>query len=279
MSGAKSYLLIPTYDLYSEAKQDLQDLLTSLRLGSYSTYFRIVVLLDSCSRIFQTEFESKFGDIAEFWNHSGNPLNFTANVNRGLRKARKEKAGALIVNQDCILPNVEHILKHMVGAQFSSSHTIDLPNKPLEEVVSLLNELSNVDVGNIPVQKLPGWKVAGYCFWLGAQTLQEIGLLPEHLLKASFDDDHITALALLAGKTVELTQARVYHKGSHIDQTKTGQSRSGAYGLTDNSLELHRFKFCEYWKIPNGVAPDQYIKWIVSNYEWTPELRKQVITE
>lgn len=274
----KPYLFSPCYDKYPEAKQDLQDLLNSLRAGKYSNFFRVVILLDSCHRIFEHEFQVQFPEF-EFWNHKVNPFNFCGNVNRGLRVAREEKVGALIVNQDCIMPHVSHFTGKLASSSMQCTRTVELPNLSLEEVVGRLNELSCSDEENVPVSKINGNKVAGYCFWLAPEVLQEVGLLPEHILKASFDDDHMTALCLLAGFPVELIPTTVYHKGSHIDQTKTGKSRTGAYSPNDGSLELHRIKFCEYWKIPNSVAPENYIKWILQNYEWTPELRQQVITE
>ncbi len=271
----KPHCLIPAFDGYKEAKGDLQDLLNSLVMGGYNKYFRIVVLLDGSSRIFEEEFKRQYPSM-EFWNHKGNAKNFCGNLNIGLRETRG-KTGALVVNMDCIMPHVDHVLTHMVGTQYSSAQSVDLPNKPLEEVVSLLNELSSVDVEYIDVKTLPSMMAPGYCFWIGAQTLDEIGIWPEHLYKASFDDNHMIALALLAGKKVEVSQCRVYHKGSHLDQMKEGKSRTGAYSPVDGSLELHRMKFQDYWKIPANIPADQYIKWILANYTWTYELREAII--
>lgn len=268
----KPYLLIPAYAGYPEAKEDLRNLLDSLLKGNYTEHFNVLVLLDSTGRIFEHEFKSQYKDF-EFHNHSGNPKNFVGNVNIGLRRAREEGVGALVVNQDSILPDTKYLLDTIDENKLIACKTIELKDLSLEEVVGRLNELSDNKEANIPVSELPNRMVAGYCFWVGAKVLKEIGVLPEYLL-ASFDDNHYQTLAQLAGFPVELAPVYIYHIGSHLDQMKEGKSRSGAYSPVDGSLELHRMKFQGYWSIPNEVAPAQYISWILDNYKWEPELMR-----
>lgn len=267
----RPYLLIPTYEKYEEAKQDLQDLLTSLRLGSYNTYFRIVVLLDSCSRIFHSEFESKFGDIAEFWNHSGNNLGFAANVDRGLRKAREEGTGSLVVNQDCILPSLIKVTSMCRPNLMTCAKTMDLPNKALEEVIRLLGEGSLREGDkSISVKEIAGNRVAGYLFWLAPEVLKKVGVLDDISFRSSFEDDDMTVRCLLAGFDVMVEPIYCYHKGSHMQDNN--MSRSGAYGAGNGSLGLHQLKYYEKWKIPGSIKHENAIIWILQNYQWSREL-------
>lgn len=271
MTGAKPYLFSPCYDKYPQAKEDLTDLLNSLKLGEYNRYFRIVILLDSCHRIFEHEFRSRFGDIAEFWNHNSNNLNFTANTNRGLRKAREEGVGALVVNQDCILPSLEKITNMCRPNWMASAKTMDLPNKPLEEVIRLLDESSLQKYDKyISVMEIPSNKVAGYLFWLAPEVLQEVGVLDDTTFRGSFEDDDITARCLLAGFEAILEPTYCYHKGSHMQENS--MSRSGAYGVADGSLGLHLSKFYRKWSIPANIKHEDSIKWILANYQWDSSL-------
>jgi hypothetical protein len=273
MLQSKPLLVVPAYEKYATAREDLENLLLSIKLGEIDKYCRIVVCLDGASRIFETTFKENFPNY-EFLNHSGNPKNFTGNSNVGLRIARNEGVGSFLVNMDTILPPWQS-LKSLMEGDMVGANTIDLPNKPLEEVISLL-EASSKDPTTIPVQELPGWKVPGYCMWYSGALLKEIGLLPEHELRASFDDDFMTALALLAGFKVTKSSVCVYHKGSHIDQAKTKSSLTGSY--TDRDLGLHMDKFYRRWSLHPSVPHEHAIEAILGGYTWTPELREEVIT-
>lgn len=258
-------LVVPTYDKYTTAREDLTNLLDSIKLGTIDQYCRIVVCLDSCHRIFEQEFKAKYPNY-EFLNHTGNPLNFCGNSNRGLRIAREEGVGAFLVNQDTILPSWD-FLKTMMEGDMVGASTVEFKDKPLEEVIRLLEETSGADLRTlIPVQELPGWKVPGYCMWYSDKVLQEIGLLPEDYLEASMDDDHMTVLALLAGFKVTKSKVCCYHKGSHLPDTS--MSRSGAYGVADGSLQLHLSKFYRKWSIPSNIKHEDAIGWILNNFTW-----------
>ncbi len=268
--GAKPYLLIPCFDGYSEAKEDLHNILKSVEIGEYTKNFRILVLLDSCHRIFEKEFSNSY-PWAGFLNHTNNPLNFCANVNRGLRLALEDKVGAWIINQDTILPHSRFLMAP--NNLMYSCKTQEFPDKSLEEVVSLLNGLVNQEDPIVPVSELPGHKVPGYAFWLGSEVLQKVGILDETSFKGSFEDDDITVRAILAGFKVFQIPIYVQHIGSHIDQAQKGLSRSGAYGIADNSLGLHLEKFYMKWSIPREIEHSNAIKWILENFEWSEEMR------
>lgn len=274
MLQSKPLLVVPAYEKYATAREDLENLLLSIKLGEIDKYCRIVVCLDGASRIFETTFKENFPNY-EFLNHSGNPKNFTGNSNVGLRIARNEGVGSFLVNMDTILPPWQS-LKSLMEGDMVGANTIDLPNKPLEEVISLL-EASSKDPTTIPVQELPGWKVPGYCMWYSGALLKEIGLLPEHLFTGGMDDDFYTALALLAGFQPVKSSVSVFHLGSHIDQMKKGSSFTGCY--SPQTLGLAKEKFYRYWSLHPSVPHEKVIEAILSGYKWTEDLRKEVICE
>lgn len=272
---SRPLLVVPAYDKYATAREDLTNLLDSIVLGKTDQFTRVIVCLDGAHRIFEHEFSQKYKTV-EFLNHTGNPKNFTGNSNVGLRIARAEGLGAFLINMDTVLPSWG-FLKTMMEGDMVGANTIELKDKPLEEVISLLEKTSSANpITLTPVQELPGWKVPGYCMWYSPEVLQEIGLLPEHLLKASMDDDFMTALALLADFKVTKSSICCFHKGSHINQLETQSSMTGAY--TPQSLGLHKEKFYRYWSLSPAVPHDRAIEAILSGYKWTPELREQVIT-
>lgn len=266
--GAKPILGIPIYDGYKEAKEDLQQLLTSLKLGGYFEHFRVLGLLDSTHRIFEEEHRRQFSEV-EFLNHKSNPLNFTANANRALRIAREQGVGALTVNMDCVMPSVNKILSMCKSNSMVSAYTMDLPDKPLEEVIRLLDE-SSLQNGSKSVKEIPSMKVPGYCFWLAPEVLQKVGVLDDASFRSSFEDDDITIRCLLAGFEVMLAPAYVYHKGSHMKENH--MSRSGAYGVADNSLALSMEKFYTKWSIPTAVKHEDALRWILANFQWSEEM-------
>ncbi len=261
----KPYLLVPAYDKYDQAKEDLHNLLKSLELGAYQKHFRVLVLLDGCHRIFEHEFKSQYKDF-EFHNHTGNPRNFTANTSIGLRKAREEGVGALVVNMDTIMPKSQYIISRMV---FEDRMTCaaSIENGDLNEICESVTSQAFTDVRTVV-----GGKVAGFCFWLGSKVLQKIGVLDDANFKASFEDDDITVRALLAGFRVELAPVFVRHVGTHINQVQKGSSRTGAYSPNDGSLMLHKEKFYRKWSIPSSVAHKDALEWILSSFQWTEEM-------
>lgn len=269
-------LVVPAYDKYATAREDLTNLLDSITLGKTDQFTRVIVCLDGAHRIFEHEFSQKYKTV-EFLNHKENPKNFTGNSNIGLRIARTEGLGAFLVNMDTVLPSWD-FLKTMMEGDMVGANTIELKDKPLEEVINLLDKSSDASPRTLtPVQELPGWKVPGYCMWYSSEVLQEIGLLPEDYLKASMDDDHMTALALLAGFKVTKSSICCYHRGSHINQLETQSSMTGAY--TPQSLGIHKEKFYRRWSLHPAVPHERAIEVILSAYQWTPELRQQVIVE
>jgi GT2 family glycosyltransferase len=266
----KDLLIVPAVDIYASAKQDLTNLLESIKAGATDQHMEIVVCLDSCSRIFEAEFKSLYPEFT-FLNHTGNRKNFCGNSNVGLRIARERGVGALLVNMDTILPHY-CFLKKMMGRGMVSASTMEFTEKDsLRDVIEQLSGMSDsFEEAFRPVQQIAGWKVAGYCVYYPGALLQKVGVLDENSFEASMDDDDMTARALLAGFTVEKSGVHCFHKGSHIDQLKTGKSLTGAY--SNETLGLHLKKFYRKWSVPKSVPHAEAIKWVTENFKWSEEM-------
>ncbi len=264
----KPYLLVPVWDGYPQAKEDLHNLLKSLELGAYQEYFRVLVQLDGCHRIFEHEFKSQYKDF-EFHNHTGNPRNYTGNSNLGLRRARVENVGSLLVNMDCVMPSFEAFSPLISFSETSlvSAQTSQTTGDLTERVLELTRRSKNPNFTN--VMDIPGNKFAGFCYWIPPQILQKIGVLDESFV-ASMDDDDYVVRSLLAGFEAYVSSVNVEHVGSHIDQVSFGGSRSGAYSM--DSLGLHYQKYKIKYSIPPNIAHSDCIKWVLDNFTWQEEM-------
>lgn len=268
-------IVAPCYSEYSEARQDLTDLLDSIIEGGTADHCNVIVCLDAAPLVFEEEFEEKYGAKVLFINHTGNRLNFVGNANIGLNYVLKEaKGGAILINQDCIIPPWESFQNLLVGFTEKGAFLVSAQSVDLGEEKTLqqkMNELWNLDSGNyVSVKKLPAMKFAGYCYYIPRVILETVGLLDPTFV-ASLDDDDYIVRTLLAGFGACVSGVRVQHKGSHIDQLKEGKSRSGAY--TPHDLGPHLTKYRAKYSIPPDVSHDDCVSWILQNQEWRPEMR------
>ena len=268
-------LVVPVYDGYPEAKKDLDNLMVSIKEGATDLVCDVILSMDSCHRIFEAEYRSKYPN-ATVLNHSGNRKNFCGNVNSGLREAfNKGYEGALLVNQDTILP-AWHFLKRLTQSPFTGlcsarslafKEDIELPTK----LFTLGSKTDGSALNPTDIKDLPANKFAGFCYFYPRSVMEKVGFLDEYNFRAGFDDDDIIVRTLLAGFSCGIVDVWVEHKGSHIDQEKTGQSRSGAYATSD--LGIHMSKYYRKWSIPGNVGHDKAIAWILQNYVWAEELK------
>lgn len=260
------YLVVPVTDRQGEASARLLDeLLYSIAIGETPDYFNILICLDSVSEDFENTFKDK-APWATFINHTGNPLGFCANSNRGLRVALEHKVGALLVNQDCILPHGRELallMKDLKGLRSAKSVNFSDERAPIEQKISALN-------GGCQPGAQECERFAGYCYALSYELMKEVGILWEPLV-AGFDDDELIIRAKLAGFPIETSNILINHKGTHIDQGALGQSLTGAYDGT--RLGLNLMKVRDRFSIPANIEHDQIQGWVLNHYTWTPELR------
>lgn len=271
----KFAIVSPIYDGYPEAKQDLQDLMESIEIGASDIACDVILSMDSCHRIFEMEARSRYPN-AIILNHSGNRKNFCGNANTGLREVYKRGyEGALLVNQDTILPSWT-FLRRLTESPFTG--LCSARSMPFKEDTNLATKLFTLgtktdgsQLNPVDTKDLPANKFAGFCYYYPKNVMEKVGFLDDQSFRAGFDDDDIIVRCLLAGFTCGTVDVWVEHKGSHVDQNVTGQSRSGAYAISD--LGLHQLKYYDKWKIPANIKHENAITWILQNYIWVPEMR------
>lgn len=275
MTDRRLAIVSPIYDGYPEAKQDLEDLMYSIERGASDIACDVILSMDSCHRIFQVEAEKRYPR-ATVLNHKDNRKNFCGNANIALREAYKRGyEGVLLVNQDTILP-IWHLLKRLTQSPFTglcSARSRALKEDvPLEtRCFALGAQTDNSPLNPVDTKDLPANKFAGFCYYYPRTVMEKVGFLDEYSYRAGFDDDDLIARCLLAGFTCGTVDVWVEHKGSHVDQQKTGQSRSGAY--TVNDLGPHMSKYYRKWSIPANIPHEKAIAWILENFQWSEEMK------
>jgi len=248
-------LIIPVCDIRDRNFKDLVELLSSIEAGGYLEECKVVIAFDSCEDDFTEKINEKFPWILGIVN-TGNRLQFTKNTNNGIRFVLSQwpDEDVFIVNQDTILPHWSH-LKQVIGEGISSPHTIG--NDKLDDLNLHTGEREKVE------------KFAFYCVHISNSVLKKIGLL-DGVFKRCFSDDDYVARASLAGFPVEMTNIKVYHKGSHIDTSQPGwESGSGCYNASTLGEELQQY--LTKWQC--RVGHDEAMKWILSNHVWQEEMK------
>lgn len=256
----KPSIVIPICNIKDNNKQDLENLLISIENGDYlNNITKIVCCFDSCEEYFVNYFENKFPWFYTIWN-KGNRLNFTRNVNLGLRFVHKSlETGAFVINQDCVLPNWKY-LKNVIGEGLSTPESVD---------VKLKGDLDNLQPEEVLKTRVHN-KFAFYCTYFSKELLDKIGYL-DGAFKVVFSDDQYVLRTLLAGFPCEIVNTKIYHAGTHHDTNKEGSSRSGAYSGLDLGETLLQYRF--QWKVPTHIQHDEIIHWVLKNYQWEDSMK------
>ena len=222
-------IVIPAVSLKPEHYTYIDNLLSCI-----DDSFPTIVCHDSTEENFRDFIIDKYPKVINLYN-DGNRKNFCGNANIGLRYCRDVlKDHAILCNQDMLLPTFGYLdLMRCEGLAFATTVEADNLNKANEEWLNL-----GVDL----FENVPYTALKGFCYFISHKVLEEIGVLDERY-EAGFDDDDYIVRALLAGFPVLLSKVRVRHFGSHIDQTKTGESMTGAYQVKDLGHKLDRYKF------------------------------------
>lgn len=173
----------------------------------------------------------------------------------GLRYVHTElKDSAIVVNQDTVLPPLEHFRK-ICGEGVVSPQQITLQGA---------SPFTSWDEYNkqIPdsLERHEHFKVTGFCIFLSKALMDKAGYLDEYFV-AGFDDDDLCARALLAGFPVETVNIPVHHYVS-----KAGSNYQ-------HKLPLNEMKFRNKWTIPLDIAHSQFNEWIKTNHSWNDHMR------
>lgn len=244
-------IVIPIADIRPNNKQDLEELLDSIEPEKFAA---VVCCYDSCEEEFIEYFSTKYGFTHSLINR-GNRLNFSRNSNVGLRWARKEVGGhIMLVNQDCILPSYD-LLAQIPGEGLSSpksSPTLDGPN------TGSRTRLTNAH-----------FPFYAPCF--SEKVIDKVGFLAEPLKKLFSDDDYCARVLLEGSCPLEMVDITINHKGSHIDTSQEWESRSGTYNQNDLTLGLDQYR--KRWNLMS-TSHDAMIKTILEKYRWTDKMRQ-----
>lgn len=247
-------MVIPVADVVSDAQDLLYALLFSIESQNIQSKFTVVVCYDGCKDSFVNFFQNRFPWTEAVINR-GNRLNFAGNSNNGLRLAVARGQGALVVNQDCILPAQPY-----VDSIRGAGVCVASPVKVCPEPPIVAGDLLSLNFGQpTTIERTPHKKLIGFCMYLSKELLEKVGVFDE-VYKASFEDDDICARALLAGFPVEHVNVNVHHYGS----------RCGAYDL--ERLWKNSITFRAKWSIPISVEHANFNEWIVANHTWSPEM-------
>lgn len=271
----KNYIVIPVgYKRGKEllARDLVVKLLESIKHGNYLEHFNVVVCFDNVSEDLYEFIDEQYPFIHGLVN-TGNSLGFARNSNNGMRLAKAEnpKAGVLLVNQDCVLPDYKYLKPLTEVNGISTPYTVDIQR------VDLLNRLN--ESNNEPPYEINS-KFAFFCPFISSEVITEIGFLDGAFISSFEDDDYITRARLAGFKCFQYNVA-VSHKGSHIDQSNG--SLSGAYDgeLVGLNLDKYVYKYGidmsnpdNVIKTPQGNYPNHsnFLSWILSNREYNKDL-------
>lgn len=258
-------IVIPATDYRPHCISLLDRLCKSIVRGGTSTSpeTEIVICMDGCSTDFVEFFQDTYSEFT-YLIHKGNRRNFCANSNMGLRYAHSKGMSAILCNQDTVLPDWKYLGWLQAGGQgLTSTQSVEESD---QDKLNILNQAQEPAYISVLDDSVPTNKFAGYCYYIDHSVMEEIGFLHEPF-GASFDEDLYITKALLAGFPVQISNIKVYHEGTHIDQAALGgQSLTGAYGGDLLQMNHHKYRFM--WQIPPEVQHPQYVKWILANYKW-----------
>lgn len=243
-------IVIPATDIKEEvSEKQLTNLLSSIVAWEERPF--IVVCFDACSKQFIKRFTNKFPFIIPL-THSHQRLNFARNANIGLEWAHRAGLSALLVNQDCILPEVITLIELCRGDIVSAAPTKD----------------------DLKIEKLEYKEVRHkfpfFCVYIDYKVMDKIGFLDGSFISTFEDDDYITR-ALLAGFKCKQSSIKVIHEGSFIDSSGDWESASGSYNARRLGINLVKYK--TKYQVPPEVGHEECIKWILDEHEWIPEMR------
>lgn len=250
-------IVIPAADVVADADKLLGALLDSIKIQKINDKFPVLVCFDGCQPEFVDFFVHTYPFIDPVLN-TGNRSNFAGNANRGMRRAHQVlSTGALVVNQDCILPDLKTV-EQITGEGIAVPSPVNVCAEPpiTEEELAKLNALQP----ETP-ERASHTKLTGFCMFFSKELMDKIGYFDE-FFKATFEDDDVCARALLAGFPVEHVNVAVHHYGS----------RCGSYD--PQALSITLAKFVNKWSIPAGLQHLDFNQWIVSNHSWIPEMRE-----
>lgn len=263
-------IVIPAADTAKDSTILLDNLITSIDSHKLHERYPIYICYDACKDSFIEYFQLKYPFINPILNN-GNRLNFARNSNNGLRKAHSEGHGAIVVNQDCILPSVSYFKELERKGVCSPTQAC------LTEAIEPINSewLTNLEKEQPDsLTHTEHNKVTGFCMSISKELMDTVGYFIESYY-STFEDDHMCAAALISGFPVEQSSIKVHHYiskcGSYTDKN--------AYLLQDAHL-----KFRKFWSIPRDPnivhAPSkeehkQYNQWIKENHVWIPEMKAQ----
>jgi len=248
-------IVIPAADVVPDAANLLGGLLFSLEKGDYIDHYPVYVCFDACAPEFVQAFVKNFPWIRAVIN-IGNRRNFAGNANLGLREA---KSDAVVVNQDCVLPNRKYFDKLRGRGIVVPVSSVIVKEPPLEQAD--LNLLNSKQVEE--PQYSQHLKLIGFCMYLSKELQDKVGFFDESFL-ATFEDDDICARALLAGFPVEhISTLFVHHYGS----------RCGAYDGARLAINLMKFRV--KWQVPVAVAHADFNAYIKKYHKWDDSMREE----
>lgn len=252
-------IIIPVADVVPDSEKLLESLLYSIESQNIHKSFPIMVCFDNCSKRFVEHFLLKYPFIDAVIN-TGNNLNFSGNVNNGLRKVYKEtNNNVLVVNQDCILP------AHYWLTMLTSREGLCVPN-PVQVCKEPPVDQSDLEIlyKSQPSEIVftPQIKLVGFCTFMSRKGLDKVGFLDPYF-KAGFDDDDLCARYVLAGLPVEHVNINVNHY----------VSRCGAYDMRKLGLALAKFRL--KWQIPKEIEHGLFNQWIIENHVWDDKMREE----
>lgn len=245
-------IVIPVADVSNKSTELLDQLMQSIDSQKIYEEFPVYICYDSCADRFIEYFQLKYPYTIPVIN-SGNRLNFAANINRGLRIVRDLGYNALAVNQDTILPDLKY-LKQISGEGIVSPKQVCIDEDPKD----ILNKLNKSQESVVRYSNQT--KLTGFCMFLSNKVLKQIGLFNESYI-ATFEDDHICALALIADIPLQEVSIKVHHFISKCESYNLER-------LGDNTV-----KFRAIWGIPANITHLKFNEYIKDNYDWNDRFR------
>ena len=252
---SKPRILIPCTDIKSS--KSLEQLRACLKSLEGYCDFNITCVFDSCNNEFVEYFEKTF-HINEVIRNTGNRLNFSRNVNLGLRRCREREETVFLLNQDTALRPEQ-------GLELSK----------LCNWVGITNLKCCDDPKNIPegtgeiVEVAPGDKVAFFGTIIHHSIIKEIGILDGAFKRGGCEDDDYQLRAKLAGFKVYVADRYLYHQGSYVDSSDPNwTSSSGSYNAADLGFNLNML--LTKWQCNQPHAEVQ--KWVLENHKWNSSM-------
>lgn len=254
----KPAVVIPvTGKLGQQNREDLFNLLSDLEPHK-DLFEGIICLFDSTEWVFVQDFRESFNFIKAVWN-TGKSFNFSANSNIGLRIAYENGCDAILINQDCRIPDPLSLSNIKVNG-ICSPYTIS------DHYESYINREQN----SLELIYQDAEKFAFYCTYFSREAMEKVGFLDEAFIKVFSDDDYClrTHLSGLEVKTVNIP---IYHRGSFVKlENESDVSGSGCYNNQDLALGLAQYQ--AKWNCFNEKH-DNIAKKVMENFVWDDAFR------